>query len=188
VHNEEWGQVEQTIRSTTIVGVRRNDTVALGGDGQVSLGDTIVKGQAAKIRRLYEGNVLIGFAGSTSDAFALMERFEAKLKEFQGNLVRSAIELGKDWRMDKALRQLQAMMIAADREKLLLLSGSGDVIEPDDEGVLAIGSGGPYATAAARALVENTDLDAEGIVRESLRIAGDICVYSNQNLVVETLS
>jgi ATP-dependent HslUV protease subunit HslV len=180
--------VEQTIRSTTIVGVRRNGAVALGGDGQVSLGDTIVKGQAAKIRRLFEGNVLIGFAGSTSDAFALMERFEAKLKEFQGNLVRSAIELGKDWRMDKALRQLQAMMIAADREKLLLLSGSGDVIEPDDEGVLSIGSGGPYATAAARALVQNTELDAEAIVRESLRIAGDICVYSNQNLVVETLS
>jgi ATP-dependent HslUV protease subunit HslV len=173
-------------RSTTILAVRRDGKVALGGDGQVTLGATVMKADAHKVRRLHQGKVLLGFAGATADAFALMERFEAKLKDFQGNVPRAATELAKDWRTDRNLRRLEAMMIVADRDSLLLLSGTGDVIQPTD-GLAAIGSGGPYALAAARALMAHTTLDAVQVARASLEIAADICVYTNRSIEVEEL-
>jgi len=172
-------------RGTTILSVRRGGTVAVGGDGQVTLGDTIMKGNARKVRRLYEGRVLAGFAGGTADAFTLFERFEAKLEQY-GNLTRAAIELAKDWRTDRILRRLEALLCVADREKSLTISGNGDVIEPEND-LMAIGSGGAYARAAARALLENTELDARTIVERSLQIAADVCIYTNRNLVIETL-
>jgi len=176
----------QRIRSTTILSVRRGGQVVVGGDGQVSLGDTVLKGNARKVRRLYDDKVLAGFAGGTADAFTLFERFEAKLQKHQGNLLRSAVELAKDWRTDRMLRRLEALLVVADKEHSLIISGTGDVIEPEDA-VMSIGSGGNYATAAARALLENTELDAETIVRKGLKIAADICVYTNTNVVVEVL-
>ncbi len=171
---------------TTIVSVRRNGKVALGGDGQVSLGNTVMKGNARKVRRLYRDQVIAGFAGGTADAFTLFERFEAQLEKHQGQLVRSAVELAKDWRSDRALRRLEAMLIVANREASLIISGNGDVVEPED-GLVAIGSGGNYAQAAGRALIENTDLGAREIVEKSLGIAADICVFTNHTLVVEEL-
>lgn len=174
------------IRSTTVLGIRRNGRVALGADGQVSFGNTIMKERATKVRRLAEGRVLAGFAGSVSDAFTLFDRFEGKLSEFNNNLVRAAVELGKEWRMDKYLRNLEALLAVCDAEKSLLIAGSGEVIEPDD-GVLAIGSGGPYALAAARVLLKHSNLAADEIVREGLLTAAGICVFTNENITVETL-
>lgn len=171
---------------TTILSVRRGDRVALGGDGQVTLGNVVVKASARKVRRLYQDRILAGFAGGTADAFTLFERFEAKLDKHQGNLMRSAVELAKDWRTDRMLRRLEAMLAVADRANSLIITGMGDVLEPEF-GIVAIGSGGAYAQAAARALLENTELDAEQIVRNALAIAGDICIYTNQNHVIETL-
>ena len=168
---------------TTIVCVRREGQVALAGDGQVSLGNTVMKHTARKLRRLYDGQVLAGFAGSTADAFTLFEKFDAKLQEFRGNLPRAAVALAKDWRTDRILRKLEALLIVADGESTLVISGAGDVIEPDD-GIAAIGSGGPYALAAARALLRNTSLCAEDICRHSLEIAGEICIYTNQDLTI----
>ncbi len=172
--------------ATTILCVHRDGRVALGGDGQVSLGETVMKGNARKVRRLHDDKVLAGFAGGTADAFTLFERFEAALGKFQGNLTRAAVELAKDWRSDRALRRLEAMLIVADPSTALLISGTGDVIEPES-GVIAIGSGGPYAQAAARALVENTELDAPTIVERALAIAADICIYTNHNRTIEVL-
>ena len=177
----------QTIHATTILGVRRGGEVALGGDGQVSAGQTIMKGNAVKVRRLHQDRVLAGFAGGTADAFTLFERFEAALDKFSGNLIRSAVELAKDWRSDRALRRLEAMLIVADQGTTLMVSGTGDVIEPES-GLIAIGSGGPYAQAAARALFENTDLGARDIVERALTIAADICVYTNHNRSIEVLA
>lgn len=171
---------------TTVLGIRKDGKVALGGDGQVTLKDTVMKQKATKVRRLAEGRVLAGFAGSVADAFTLFDRFEGKLSEFNNNLMRAAVELGKMWRTDKYLRQLEALLAVCDREKSLLVSGSGEIIEPDD-GILAIGSGGPYALAAARALMRHSGLDAEGIVREGLGIAAEICIYTNANITVEVL-
>jgi len=176
----------QQFRGTTILSVRRNGVVAIGGDGQVSMGNTVMKGNARKVRRLYDGKVIAGFAGGTADAFTLFERFEAKLQQ-HGNLTRAAIELAKDWRTDRMLRRLEALLCVADRDKSFVISGNGDVIEPEND-LMAIGSGGPYAQAAARALLENTELEAEAIVRAALGIAADICVFTNHNIVVETLS
>jgi len=173
-------------RSTTVICIRHKGEIAMAGDGQVTLGQTILKHSARKIRRLYKDRVLAGFAGATSDAFALFSRFENKLEEFRGNLSRAAIELAKEWRMDKALRQLEALLIVADKESSFLISGTGDVVEPDD-GIIAIGSGGPYALAAARALVKHTNLSAREIALEALRISSEICVYTNQNIIVEEL-
>ena len=173
-------------RSTTILSVRRGDQVALGGDGQVTLGNTVAKHDAVKIRRLGGGKVLTGFAGSAADAFALLERFEKKLAEHPDNTRRAVIELAKEWRTDRVLRRLEAMLAVADRTSSLMVSGSGDVIEPTD-GVLAIGSGGPYALSAAKALLEHSQLDARQIVEASLRIAGEVCIYSNTNIRVETI-
>jgi ATP-dependent HslUV protease subunit HslV len=174
------------LRSTTILAVRHKGGVALGGDGQVTLGNVVVKGDAHKVRRLYDGRVLTGFAGGAADAFALLERFEAKLKDYQGNVVRAATELAKDWRTDRILRRLEAMLVAADRDHLLLLSGTGDVVQPTD-GVAGIGSGGAYATAAARALLAHSSLSAPQVVRTALEIAADLCIYTNRNIVVEEL-
>lgn len=174
------------IRSTTILTVRNKGSVAIGGDGQVTLGDTIVKSQALKIRRLYENKILVGFAGATADAFALLERFEAMLKKYNGNLLRSATELAKEWRTDKVLRRLESLIVAVDKERSLLISGSGDVIEPEDS-IIGIGSGGQFAVAAARALIKHTDLSAKQIVEESLNIAAAICIFTNTNLHVEEL-
>ena len=174
------------MRGTTILAVKRGDQVALAGDGQVTLGDTVVKSGARKVRRLHNDSILVGFAGSTADAFALFEKFEAKLKEFNGNLSRSAVELAKDWRTDRVLRRLEAMLLAADRDTILLISGNGDVVEPDDQ-IAAIGSGGSLALAAATALSAHTDLDAEAIAREALKIAAGICIYTNDIIAVETL-
>jgi ATP-dependent HslUV protease, peptidase subunit HslV len=174
------------IRSTTILCVRHEGRVAIAGDGQVTLDKIVLKHSARKIRRLYNDRVLAGFAGATSDAFALFARFEAKLEEYKGNLSRAAIELAKDWRMDKALRQLQALMIVADASDSFLISGTGDVVQPDD-GILAIGSGGPYALAAARALVRNTQLTAPEIAGRALAIAAEICIYTNDRITVEEL-
>ena len=171
-------------RSTTILCVRKDGKTAMGGDGQVTFSDSVVKSKARKIRRLLDGKVLVGFAGATADAFALMERFEAKLKNSQGNLKKAAHELAREWRTDRVLRRLESMLIAADSSAVLLVSGSGDVIEPDD-GVLGIGSGGSYAIAAARALIANTDLDAKTVVAEALHIASGICVYTNSEIYVE---
>mgnify|MGYP003572285137 FL=1 len=176
----------EQFHGTTIVCVRGDAQVAIGGDGQVTLGDTIMKGNARKVRRLYGDKVLAGFAGGTADAFTLFERFEGALEKYHGNLTRAAVELAKDWRSDRALRRLEAMLLVADATASLLISGTGDVIEPES-GVLAIGSGGPYAQAAARALAENTDLDAATSVEKALAIAGDICVYTNQQRTIEVL-
>ena len=176
----------EQFHGTTIVSARRDGKVALGGDGQITLGQVVVKASARKVRRLYHDRILAGFAGGTADAFTLFERFEAKLEKHQGNLLRSAVELAKDWRTDRILRRLEAMLAVADRESSLIITGMGDVIEPE-LGLIAIGSGGPYAQAAARALLENTQLDAEAVVRKALSIAADLCIYTNQQVVVETL-
>lgn len=176
----------QGLHGTTVVSVRRGDKVVIGGDGQVSMGNTIMKNGARKVRRLHEGKVIGGFAGSTADAFTLFERFEGKLKDSSGNLLRAAVELAKDWRTDRMLRRLEALLVVADKTKTLLLTGSGDVIEPDS-GVIAIGSGGSYAQAAATALLLHSPLEAAEIVRESLRIASDICIYTNQHITIEEL-
>jgi ATP-dependent HslUV protease, peptidase subunit HslV len=174
------------LRSTTILAMRHRGGVAVGGDGQVTLGQVVMKSDAHKVRRLHNGKVLAGFAGAAADAFSLLERFEAKLKDYQGNVPRAATELAKDWRMDRMLRRLEAMLVAADREHLLLVSGTGDVIQPTD-GIAAIGSGGPYALAAARALMVHTELTAAQIVRAGLEIAGGLCIYTNRNIEVEEL-
>jgi ATP-dependent HslUV protease, peptidase subunit HslV len=173
-------------RSTTILAVRHKGGVAVGGDGQVTLGNVVMKGDAHKVRRLHNNRVLAGFAGASADAFALLERFEAKLKDFQGSVPRAATELAKDWRMDRNLRRLEAMLVVADRDNLLLLSGTGDVVQPT-EGVAGIGSGGAYALAAARALLVHSPLSAAEIVRAGLEIAGDLCIYTNRNIQVEEL-
>jgi ATP-dependent HslUV protease, peptidase subunit HslV len=176
----------ETFHGTTILSVRRDGAVALGGDGQVTLGSVVVKATARKVRRLYGDRVLAGFAGATADAFTLFERFEAKLDKHQGHLTRAAVELAKDWRADRILRRLEAMLAVADRTAALIVTGTGDVLEPE-YGVVAIGSGGPYAQAAARALLDHTALSASEIVKQSLVIAGDLCVYTNQNHVIEVL-
>ena len=176
----------ETMHATTVISVRKNGVVALGGDGQVTMGAIIMKEKATKIRRIADGRVLTGFAGSVSDAFALFDRFEGKLKEYSNNLMRAAVELGKDWRTDKYLRQLEAQLAVCDNETSLLIAGTGEIIEPDD-GILAIGSGGPYALASARSLVAHSSLDVAEIVRESLSVAASICVYTNENITVETL-
>ncbi len=171
---------------TTIVAVQRDGQVALGGDGQVTLGNVVVKGTGKKVRRIYNNEVLVGFAGATADAFSLLDRFEAKLEKYHGNLTRSAIELAKDWRTDRILRRLEAMLIVANKDGMLILTGNGDVLDPE-EGVCAIGSGGSYAQAAAQALMRNTTLSAREIVEKSLQIAGDLCIYTNHNHIIETL-
>jgi ATP-dependent HslUV protease, peptidase subunit HslV len=177
----------EQFRGTTILSVRRNDKVAIGGDGQVTLGQSIVmKGNAKKVRRLYNGRIIAGFAGATADAFTLFELFEAKLEKHQGNLTRSAVELAKDWRTDKILRRLEALLAVADKKSSLIITGNGDVIEPE-QGIMAIGSGGAYAQSAAKALLENTRLDAAAIVEKGLTIAGDICVFTNHQFVIEEL-
>jgi ATP-dependent HslUV protease subunit HslV len=176
----------ERIRSTTVLAVRRDGKVALGGDGQVTMGNTVVKSTARKIRRLHDGKIVAGFAGSAADGITLFEKFEARLKEYNGNLMRAAVELAKDWRTDRVLRRLEALLLVADREKTLLLSGTGDVIEPDGDAA-AIGSGGPYALAAARALLEATALPAREIAERALAIAGDICIYTNGNRAFEEL-
>jgi ATP-dependent HslUV protease subunit HslV len=173
-------------RGTTIVSVRRNDIVAIGGDGQVSMGNTVMKGNARKVRRLADNRVIAGFAGGTADAFTLFELFEGKLEQY-GNLTRAAIELAKDWRTDRRLRRLEALLCVADTESSLIISGNGDVIEPEDD-LMAIGSGGPFAQAAARALLENTELEAQQIVQKALEISASICVFTNTNIVIETLA
>ncbi|MBI2313417.1 MAG: ATP-dependent protease subunit HslV [Betaproteobacteria bacterium] len=171
---------------TTILSVRRGPQVALGGDGQVTLGNVVVKATARKVRRLYQDRILAGFAGGTADAFTLFERFEAKLEKHQGHLLKSAVELAKDWRTDRILRRLEAMLAVADRDYSLVITGNGDVLEPE-LGLVGIGSGGPYAQAAARALLENTDLHPKDIVKRALSIAGDLCIYTNQQHVIEVL-
>lgn len=175
------------LKGTTILSVRRDNIVVIGGDGQVSMGDTVMKGNARKVRRLYHDKVLAGFAGSTADAFTLFERFEGKLERHQGHLVRAAVELAKDWRTERSLRKLEALLTVADASASLIISGTGDVIEPEND-VMAIGSGGSYAKSAAIALLQNSDLSAHDIVEKSLMIAGDICVYTNQNLTIEELA
>jgi ATP-dependent HslUV protease subunit HslV len=177
----------EQFRGTTIVVVRRDDKVALGGDGQVSLGSTILKGNAKKVRRLFNNQVIAGFAGGTADAFTLFERFEGKLEMYQGHLIRAAVELAKDWRQDKILRRLEAMLAVADADASLIISGNGDVIEPE-KGIIAIGSGGAFAQSAATALLENTALDAYHIVEKALKIAADICVYTNHHVTIEEIS
>ncbi|MFO7981960.1 MAG: ATP-dependent protease subunit HslV [Desulfuromonadales bacterium] len=177
----------ETLRGTTIVCVRRDNEVALAGDGQVTLGNTVMKHTARKVRRMLDGKVLAGFAGSTADAFTLFEKFEGKLKEHRGNLTRSAVELAKDWRTDRVLRRLEALLIVADTTTTLIVSGSGDVIEPDD-GVAAIGSGGAFALAGARGLLAHSDLPARGIAEEAMKIAAGICIYTNDQILVEALS
>lgn len=176
----------QQLLGTTILCVRRGNVVAMAGDGQVTLGNVVFKGTARKVRRVYHDKVIVGFAGATADAFTLVERFEGVLEKHSGNLMRSAIELAKQWRTDKALRHLEAMMITADATTTLIVSGNGDVIEPEN-GIAAIGSGGSYALSAARALVEHTTMDAETVAREALKIAGDLCIYTNQNVTVEVI-
>lgn len=173
-------------RGTTILCVRRDNKVVIGGDGQVSMGNTILKGNARKVRRLYQNRVIAGFAGGTADAFTLFERFEAKLEAYQGHLTRAAVELAKDWRSDRILRRLEALLCVADSKDSLIITGNGDVIEPE-QGIAAIGSGGPFAQSAAKALFENTNMDAESIVTKSLQIAADICVYTNHNRTIEIL-
>lgn len=177
---------EPRIRSTTILSVRKDGCVAVAGDGQVTFNDIVMKKEASKVRWLYNEKVLVGFAGATADAFTLFERFESKLEQFSGQLVRSAVELAKDWRTDRTLRRLEALLIAVDRNHSLIISGTGDVIEPDD-GLVAIGSGGPYALAAARAMLKHTDLPAREITEEAMLIAADICVYTNANIIVEEI-
>jgi ATP-dependent HslUV protease subunit HslV len=176
----------EPFHGTTILSVRRDTAVALGGDGQVTLGNVVIKSSARKVRRIYQDRVLAGFAGATADAFTLFERFEGKLEKHQGHLTRAAVELAKDWRADRILRRLEAMLAVADRTASLVITGNGDVLEPEF-GIVAIGSGGPYAQAAARALVENTALSAREVVQRSLDIAGDLCIYTNRNLTIESL-
>jgi ATP-dependent HslUV protease subunit HslV len=176
----------EQMHGTTILSVRRGASVALGGDGQVTLGNVVIKGGAKKVRRLYQDRILAGFAGGTADAFTLFERFEAKLDKHQGNLMRSAVELAKDWRTDRILRRLEAMLAVADREHSLIITGLGDVLEPE-HGIVAIGSGGPYAQAAARALLENSELSAKDIVDKALAVAADLCIYTNHQRSIETL-
>ncbi|HTU49568.1 MAG TPA: ATP-dependent protease subunit HslV [Acidobacteriaceae bacterium] len=184
--SQRTGPERTRIRSTTVLCVRRNDRVVMAADGQVTLGESVIKHTARKIRRLYQEKVLAGFAGSTADAFSLFSRFEAKLEQYAGNLGRSAVELAKDWRTDKMLRNLEALLVVADLHQTYLISGAGDVIEPD-EGITAIGSGGSYALAAARALIQNTELSARDIAEKSLRIAGQICIYTNDQITIEEL-
>jgi ATP-dependent HslUV protease subunit HslV len=171
---------------TTILSVRRGNSVAMGGDGQVTLGNIVIKASARKVRRIHQGRILAGFAGGTADAFTLFERFEAKLDKHQGNLLRSAVELAKDWRSDRALRRLEAMLAVADRENSLIITGNGDVLEPE-HGIVAIGSGGAFAQSAALALIENTELAPDEVIRKSLEIAADLCIYTNRNFTIETL-
>ncbi len=180
------GYAVEKILGTTILSVRRGGKVVIGGDGQVSMGNTVMKGNARKVRRLYKGQVLAGFAGATADAFTLFERFEGKLEKHSGNLTRAAVELAKDWRTDRMLRRLEALLVVADKEASLILTGTGDVVEPEHS-LMAIGSGGSYAQAAARAMLDTTDLSAREIVERGLSIAADICVYTNHNLVIEEL-
>lgn len=177
----------EQFRGTTILAVRRTGAVAVGGDGQVTLGNTIMKGNARKVRRLFHDRVIAGFAGGTADAFTLFERFEGQLEKHRGNLTRAAVEMAKDWRSDRVLRRLEALLVVADKDAILMISGNGDVVEPERE-LIAIGSGGPFAQAAATALVENTDLSAREIVEKALNIAGDICIYTNRNLTIEELA
>ena len=177
---------KRLIRSTTVLSIRRGGKVVLAGDGQVTLGESVIKHSAKKIRRLYNDRILAGFAGSAADSFALFARFESKLEQYRGNLERSAVELAKDWRSDRILRRLEAMLIVLDTNTTFLLSGNGDLIEPDD-GIVAIGSGGPFALAAAKALAHNTDLDARAIAEKAMQIAGEICIYTNNQIVVEEL-
>ena len=177
----------EQFHGTTILSVRRGESVAMGGDGQVTLGNIVIKATARKVRRLYQERILAGFAGGTADAFTLFERFEAKLEKHQGHLVRSAVELAKDWRTDRMLRRLEAMLAVADRASTLIITGAGDVLEPE-QGIAAIGSGGAYAQSAARALLEHTDLDPETIVREAIGIAADVCIYTNRNILIETIT
>lgn len=174
------------VHGTTILAVKKDSKVAMAGDGQVTLGNTIMKGTARKVRKIYDGKILVGFAGATADAFTLFERFEGKVKEYNGDITRGAVELAKDWRTDRMLRRLEAMLLVADVDKLLLISGTGDVIEPD-EGIIAIGSGGNYAYAAALAYLDSSDLSAREIVDRSMQIASQICIYTNSNLIVEEL-
>lgn len=181
-----WNLTLEQYRGTTILSIRRGNQVVIGGDGQVSLGNTIMKGNAKKVRRLYKNQVIAGFAGGTADAFTLFERFEAKLEMHQGHLVRAAVELAKDWRTDKMLRRLEALLAVANKDASLIITGNGDVIEPE-EGLIAIGSGGPFAQSAARALLHNTKLSARSIVEKGLKIAADICIYTNDNLTIEEL-
>ncbi|ACV37095.1 ATP-dependent protease subunit HslV [Accumulibacter sp.] len=176
----------QQYHGTTILSVRRGSRVAMGGDGQVTLGNLVIKASARKVRRIHQGRILAGFAGGTADAFTLFERFEAKLDKHQGNLLRSAVELAKDWRSDRALRRLEAMLAVADRDNSLIITGNGDVVEPE-HGIVAIGSGGAFAQSAARALVENSELDPAEVVRKSLQIASELCIYTNQNFTIEVL-
>ena len=176
----------EQFRGTTILSVRRGNTVVIGGDGQVSMGNTVMKGNARKVRRLYKDQVIAGFAGGTADAFTLFERFEAQLEKHQGNLVRAAVELDKDWRTDRALRRLEALLAVADKTASLVITGNGDVIEPE-KGIMAIGSGGPFAQSAALALLDNTDMSARDIVEKSLGIAADICIYTNHNRTIEVI-
>ena len=176
----------EVFHGTTIVSARRGAKVAMGGDGQVTLGNIVVKQSAKKVRRLYHDRILAGFAGATADAFTLFERFEAKLEKHQGNLLRSAVELAKDWRTDRILRRLEAMLAVADRETSLIITGTGDVLEPES-GLISIGSGGPYAHAAARALLDNTELEPAQLVKKALEIAGDLCIYTNQSHTIETI-
>ena len=174
------------IRSTTVLAVRRNGQVAMAGDGQCTLGDTVCKGNSRKVRKIYDGKILTGFAGSVADAFTLLDKFEAKVKEYNGDIMRSAVELAKAWRTDRTLQKLEAMLLVADKEKILLISGDGNVIEPEKDAI-AIGSGGNYALAAARALIQNTDLNAAEIAQKALQIAASICVFTNDHIIVETL-
>jgi len=176
----------ESFRGTTIVSVRRDDKVIIGGDGQVSMGNTIMKGNARKVRRIYHDRVIAGFAGATADAFTLFEHFEGKLEKHRGNLIRAAVELAKDWRTDRALRRLEALLAIADSKSSLIISGTGDVIQPEND-LIAIGSGGPFAQSAATALLENTELPARDIVEKALKIAGDICIYTNHNVTIEEL-
>jgi ATP-dependent HslUV protease, peptidase subunit HslV len=176
----------EQFHGTTIVSVRRGNVVALGGDGQVTLGNVVMKGSARKVRTLYQGKVLCGFAGATADAFTLLDRFEAKLEKHQGNLLRSSVELAKDWRTDRMLRKLEAMLLVADREKTLIITGNGDVLEPED-GIGAIGSGGVYAQSAAKALLEHTDMPPAEVVKKALTIAGELCIYTNLSHIIESL-
>ncbi len=174
-------------QGTTILCVRRNGKTAIGGDGQVTMGNTVLKHNAKKIRKIYGEKIIAGFAGATADAFTLFEKFEGKLEKYRGNITRAAVELAKDWRTDKILRRLEALLVVADQDHTFIISGTGDVIEPE-EGIAAIGSGGPYAQAAARALYENTELDARGIIEKAMTIAAAICIYTNENITIEELS
>jgi len=177
------------LKGTTVLAVRGENSVAMGGDGQVTMGQTVMKGDARKVRRMYEGKVLAGFAGSTADAFALFEKFEGKLNEYGGDLARAAVELAKEWRLDRVLRRLEALLVVADKSGMFLISGTGDVIKPEDEGILAIGSGGAYASAAAKAFIRSqTKMSPKEVVTESLKIAASICIYTNENITVEEIT